>query len=68
MANPMQMMYQQMMNRLKQSNSPQANNVLDMINRGDISGVEQFGRNIAQSRGVDFDAEFLKFKSQFGMK
>jgi hypothetical protein len=62
------MMYQQAMNRLKQSNSPQANNVLDMINRGDISGVEQFGRNIAQSRGVDFDTEFAKFKSRFGMK
>jgi hypothetical protein len=39
-----------------------------MIQNNDISGIESFGRNVAQSRGMDFDSEFAKFKSQFGMK
>jgi hypothetical protein len=66
--NPMQMMFNQMMNRLKNANTPQANNMLDMINNNDVSGIEKFGRNVAQARGVDFDSEFAKFKNQFGMK
>jgi phage head maturation protease len=61
-------MYRQAMNRLKNNNSPQARNMLEMIDKGDISGIESFGRNVAQSRGVDFDSEFAKFKSQFGFK
>jgi hypothetical protein len=64
----MQMMYNQMINRLKSTNTPQANNILDMINNNDVSGIEKFGRNVAQARGVDFDSEFARFKSQFGMK
>lgn len=68
MINPMQMMYQQMMNRLKNSNTPQANSVLEMISKNDMQGIENFGRNVAKSRGVDFDAEFQKFKNQCGFK
>ena len=48
------------------SNNPMANNVLNMARRGDVKSIEQFGRNIANERGVDFDAEFEKFKRQFG--
>ena len=43
-------------------------NVMGMAQKGDISGVENFGRNIAKERGVDFDSEFEKFKRQFPMK
>lgn len=68
MINPMQMMYQQLTNKLKQTNTPQANNVLNMLQNGNTNGIEQFGRNIAKERGVDFDTEFQKFKNQFGMK
>jgi hypothetical protein len=56
------------MQRLRQNGTPQANNLLNMIQNNDISGIESFGRNVAQSRGMDFDSEFAKFKSQFGMK
>jgi hypothetical protein len=59
------MMLQMAMQKLRQNGTPQANNFLEMIKNNDISGIEQFGRNMAQSRGVDFDAEFEKFKSQF---
>jgi hypothetical protein len=64
----MQMMYQQLTNKLKQTNTPQANNVLNMLQNGNTNVIEQFGRNIAKERGVDFDTEFQKFKNQFGMK
>jgi formate dehydrogenase maturation protein FdhE len=63
--NPQQTLYQQLINRLKRANTPQANNVLEMLSRNDTQGIENFGRNIAKERGVDFDAEFQKFKSQF---
>jgi formate dehydrogenase maturation protein FdhE len=68
MINPQQTLYQQLINRLKRANTPQANNVLEMLSRNDTQGIENFGRNIAKERGVDFDAEFQKFKNQFGMK
>lgn len=48
------------------SNNPMANNILNMARRGDVKSIEQFGRNIANERGVNFDAEFEKFKHQFG--
>lgn len=48
------------------SNNPMANNILNMARRGDVKSIEQFGRNIANERGVNFDVEFEKFKHQFG--
>ena len=48
--------------------NPMIKNVMGMAQKGDISGVENFGRNIAKERGVDFDSEFEKFKRQFPMK
>jgi hypothetical protein len=75
--NPMQMMnairnpkafLQQMMNNPQYTNNPMARNIFDMVQKGDIAGVEQFGRNVAQSRGVDFDKEYQNFMNQFGMK
>ena len=45
--------------------NPMAKNILGMAKNGNIAGIEQLGRNIAKERGVDFDQEFSKFKSQF---
>lgn len=58
---------QNIMNNPKLSNNPMAKNVFDMIKNNDLEGVEQFGRNIAKERGVDFDEAFNNFKSQFPM-
>lgn len=62
--NPQQMIQQMMGNNQIMSN-PMAKNIMEMANKGDISGIEQFGRNIAKERGVDFDKAFSDFKSQF---
>ena len=43
-------------------------NMIDMAKSGDISGIEQIGRNIAKEKGIDFDKEFSKFKNQFPLR
>lgn len=60
-----QQMIQQMVGNSQIMSNPMAKNVLDMAQKGDISGIEQFGRNIAKERGIDFDKAFSEFKSQF---
>lgn len=62
--NPQQILQSIMGNNTIMQN-PMAKNILGMAKNGDIAGVEQLGRNIAKERGVDFDQEFAKFKSQF---
>lgn len=60
-----QKMIQSMMGNSEIMQNPMAKNILGMAKNGDISGIEQLGRNIAKERGIDFDQEFAKFKSQF---
>ena len=72
MGNPIMGILEQMM---KNGGNPQqilqsmmGNNAImqnGMAKNGDIAGVEKLGRNIAKERGVDFDQEFAKFRSQF---
>lgn len=62
--NPMQIALQ-MMNSPQITNNPMAKNVLSMARKGDVKGIEQFGRNMAAERGIDFDKAFSQFKSQF---
>ena len=62
--NPQNMLKQLMGNNQIMSN-PMAKNIMDMAQSGNISGIEQLGRNIAKERGIDFDKAFSDFKSQF---
>jgi len=65
--NPQAMLQQMMGNNAIMSN-PMAKNILNMAQQGNISGIEEMGRNIAKERGVDFDKAFSDFKAQFPMK
>jgi hypothetical protein len=65
--NPQQAM-QQLMGNSQFMNNPMAKNFMNMAQQKNFSGIEELGRNMAKERGVDFDKEFEKFKSQFGMK
>lgn len=67
MQNPQQFI-QSMMGNNQIMQNPMAKNVLGMAQKGDLKGIEQFGRNIAKERGVDFDSEFESFKSKMGFK
>ena len=39
--------------------------MIGLAEKGDISGIENIGRNAAKEKGIDFDKEFSKFKNQF---
>ena len=60
--NPQQLI----MNILKQNgnNNPILNNVINMAQNGNVSGLEMVARNLAAQKGLDFDKEFANFKSQ----
>ena len=48
-------------------NTPLGNNLIEMAKRKDSAGIEQVVRNIAQSRGIDFDKEFTTFRQLLGL-
>lgn len=54
------------MNMLGQNSNPMAKNALDMINNGDINGLENICRNICKSRNIDIDELMKNIKNQFG--
>lgn len=64
MKNPQAFM-QQMMNNSQIMQNPMARNIIDMVQKGDVTGIEQMGRNIAKEKGIDFDKAFSDFKKQF---
>lgn len=45
--------------------NPMVNNLIDMAQKGDKQGVENFARNMFKEQGRDFDAEFSQFMSNF---
>ena len=53
------------MNMLKNNSNPVFANLIDMANKGDIKGVENFARNVMKEKGMDYDTEFNKFKDNF---
>lgn len=56
------------MQLLGQNNNPIFNNLIDMANKGDTKGVEEFARNYMKDKGRDYDKEFNDFKSMFNGK
>lgn len=63
-SNPQQLI----MSFLQQQNNPMANNLLQMAQNRNTSGIEQIARNICAQKGLDFDKEFNSFKQQLGIK
>ena len=53
------------MKMLKNNTNPIFSNLIDMANKGDSKGVEDFARNYMKSQGKDFDQEFNNFKDMF---
>lgn len=47
------------------SSNPIMANLLNMAKEGRSADIEQFARNIAQEKGIDFDKEFARFKKQY---
>ena len=54
-----------MLKQTAQTGNPMAANLINLINSGDMQGVERLARNVARERGIDFDKEFNSFKQMF---
>ena len=53
------------MNMLKNNTNPIFANLIEMANKGDTKGLEQFARNYMKEQGKDFDKEFNNFMNNF---
>ena len=74
MNNPMQFMNmlkgiknpkQTVINMAKNSNNSMLKNLVEMAEKGDMQGVENFARNIYKEQGRDFDKEYNEIKELF---
>ena len=50
---------------MKSNNNPMIKNLVEMAEKGDRQGVEDFARNFYQQQGRDFDQEFSEFMNNF---
>lgn len=74
MNNPMQMIKMMMgkmspkdmaISMVKNNSNPMLSNLIDMANKGDTSGLENFARNYMKEQGRDYDTEFKDFMNNF---
>ena len=52
-------------NMLKNNTNPIFNNLMQMMEKGDDKGIEQFARNICKEKNIDFDKQFGNFMNNF---
>ena len=52
-------------NMINSNNNPMLNNLMEMAEKGDRKGVEEFARNLYKGQGRDFDKEFSQFTNNF---
>ena len=50
---------------LKNNSNPMLSNLIDMVNKGDTNGIEEFARNICKEKNIDFDKDFTDFMNNF---
>lgn len=72
--NPMEMMkvfmnkggspQQMIMNMLGKNSNPMISNLIEMAEKGDNQGIENFARNLFKEKGKNFDDEFANFMKQ----
>ena len=55
-------------NMIKSNNNPMLKNLVEMAEKGDTKGIENFARNFYAQQGRNFDQEFNNFKSMFNGK
>lgn len=60
---------QLMMTFLQQNmgGTPMGNQLIQMANKKDSNGIEQFARNYFKQQGIDFDTEFAAFRKMLGI-
>lgn len=56
---------QMVMNMLKNNSNPIFANLIDMAEKNDVKGLENFARNYCKEQGKDFDKEMKNFQYMF---
>lgn len=56
---------QVVMQMIGNNTNPMITNLIQMAQKGDSKGIEEFARNYFRERNMDFDTEFSKFMSNF---
>lgn len=56
------------LNAASTNTNPMLKSLVEMAEKGDTKGVEEFARNMFKEQGKDFDQEFNNFKSMFNGK
>lgn len=56
---------QVVMQMIGNNTNPMINNLIQMAQKGDSKGIEEFARNYFRERNMDFDTEFSQFMSNF---
>lgn len=67
MSNPQQFV-QQMMSNSQIMHNPMARNAMEMIQKGDMQGIENMARNLCKEKGIDPNEAMNQIKIQFGIK
>lgn len=52
-------------NMIKSNNNPMIKNLVEMAEKGDTKGVENFARNVFKEQGRNFDEEMNEFMKNF---
>lgn len=63
--NPQQLVLGMMEQQM--SGNPMGENLINLAKQGDSASIEQIVRNIAQSKGINFDQEFASFRQMLGL-
>ena len=63
--NPQQLMLNILENNM--SSTPMGANLYELARNGKTADIEKIVRNIAKSRGIDFDTEFPHFVEMLGL-
>ena len=50
---------------IKSNNNPMIKNLVEMAEKGDNEGIENFARNMFKEQGRDFDSEIKQFMNNF---
>lgn len=66
MKNP-QNFTKQILNNAQVMQNPILRNAVEMVDKGDVKGLEQLARNLCEEKGVNADEMFNKMKNQIGM-
>ena len=60
----MKLNFQMIMNMLGKNSNPMISNLIEMAEKGDNQGIENFARNLFKEKGKNFDDEFANFMKQ----